>query len=50
MGNSACAKQHFDVLGDFAFSSFKNYTVKCLYRENSDSQGHSEYMIIKITS
>ncbi len=22
----------FDVLGDFAFSFFKNYTVKCLDR------------------
>ncbi len=30
MGHSACAKRHFDVLGDFAFSFFKNYTVKCL--------------------
>ncbi len=32
MGNSACARMHFDVLGDFAFSFFKNYTVKCLDR------------------
>ncbi len=27
--DSACAR-HFDVLGDFALSFFKNYTVKCL--------------------
>ncbi len=50
MGNSACAKTHFDVLGDFAFSFLQNYTVKCLDNENSDSQGHSEYMKIKIMS
>ncbi len=37
MGNSACAKRHFDVLGDFAFSSLQNYTVKCLDNEDSDS-------------
>ncbi len=47
MGNSACAKRHFDVLCDFAFSSFKTYTVKCLDREYSDSQGHSKYISIK---
>ncbi len=47
MGNSACAKRHFDVLGDFAFSFFKNYTVKCLYKEESDSQGHSKYISIE---
>ncbi len=47
MGNSACAKRHFDVLGDFAFSFFKNYTVKCLDKENSDSQGHSKYISIE---
>ncbi len=41
MGHSACAKLHFDVLGDFAFSSFKSYKVKCLYNEDSGSQGHS---------
>ncbi len=46
MGHRACAKLHFDVLGDFAFSSFKNYTVKCLDNENSDSQGHCEYIKI----
>ncbi len=39
--DSACAKTHFDVFGDFAFSFFKNYTVKCLDNEDSDSQGHS---------
>ncbi len=44
MGNSACARTHFDVLGDFALSFFKNYTVKCLDREDSDSQGHSKYI------
>ncbi len=47
MGNSACARRHFDVLGDFAFSFFKNYTVKCLDREYSDSQGHSKYKSIE---
>ncbi len=44
MGNSACAKTHLDVVGDFAFSFFKNYTVKCLDNEDSDSQGHSVYI------
>ncbi len=38
MGNSACAKRHFDVLGDLLLVFFKNYTVKCLENENSDSQ------------
>ncbi len=47
MGHSACAKRHFDVLGDFALSFSKNYTVKCLDREYSDSQGHSKYISIK---
>ncbi len=47
MGNSACAKRHFDVLGDFAFSSLQNYTVKCLDKEHSDSQGHSKYISIE---
>ncbi len=46
MGNSACARTHFDVVGDFAFSLFKNYTVKCLDKENSDSQGHSKCISI----
>ncbi len=64
MGNSACAKTHLDVcefafsffnthldvVGDFAFSFFKNYTVKCLHNENSDSQGHSKYISIEIMS
>ncbi len=45
--DSACAKRHFDVLGDFALSFSKNYTVKCLDREYSDSQGHSKYISIK---
>ncbi len=45
MGNSACAKTHFDV-GDLAFNLFKNYTVKFLEKENSDSQGHSKYISI----
>ncbi len=26
---------------------FKNYTVKCLDREYSDSQGHSKYISIE---
>ncbi len=48
MGHSACAKRHFDVLGDFAFFFFFfYYTVKCLDREYSDSQGHSKYISIK---
>ncbi len=47
MGNSACARTHFDVVGDFAFNLFKNYTVKCLDKENSDSQGHSKYISIE---
>ncbi len=46
MGHSACAKLHFDALGDFAFSFFKNYTVKCLDNEDSGSQDHSKYMLI----
>ncbi len=47
MGHSACARTHFDVLGDFAFSLFKNYTVKCLDKGDSDSQGHSKYISIE---
>ncbi len=47
MGNSACAKTHLDVVGDFPFSFFKNYTVKCLDRESSDSQSHSKYISIE---
>ncbi len=47
MGNSACVKTHFDVFGKFAFSFFKNYTVKCLDTEDSDSQGHSKYIPIE---
>ncbi len=47
MGNSACAKRHFEILGDFAFSFFKNYTVKCLDKEGGDSQGHSKYISIE---
>ncbi len=45
--DSACAKIHFDVLGDFAFSFFRKYTVKCLDKEYSDSQGHSKYISIE---
>ncbi len=47
MGHSASARTHFDVLGEFAFSSFKNYAVKCLDREYSDSQSHSKYISIE---
>ncbi len=47
MGHSACARTHFDVLGDFAFSFLQNDTVKCLDREYSDSQGHSKYISIE---
>ncbi len=50
MGNSACAETHFDVLCDFAFRFFQNYTVKWLENEYSDSQCHSEYMAIEIMS
>ncbi len=46
MGNSACAKTNFDVVVDFAFSFLQNYTVKCIDNEDSDSQGHSKYMLI----
>ncbi len=47
MGNSACARTHFDVLDDFAFSFFKTYRVTCLDKEDSDSQGHSKYISIE---
>ncbi len=47
MGNSACARTHFDVLGDLALSFFRNYTVKCLDMEYSDSQDHSKYISIE---
>ncbi len=47
MGNSACAKTNFDIVGDFAFSFGENYTVKCLEKEDSDSQGHSKYISIE---
>ncbi len=45
--DSACAKTHFDVLGDFALIFFKNYTVKCLDNAHSDSQGHYKYISIE---
>ncbi len=47
MGQNACARTYFDVLGDFAFSFLQNYTVKCLDNEDSDSQGHSKYISIE---
>ncbi len=47
MGHSASAKTHFDVVGDSAFIFLQNYTVKCLYNEDSDSQGHSVYISIE---
>ncbi len=47
MGNSACARTHFDVLGDLAYSFGENYIVKCLEKEDSDSQGHSKYISIE---
>ncbi len=47
MGNSECARTHFDVLGEFAFSFLKNYTVKRLDNEDSDRQGHSVYIFIE---
>ncbi len=47
MGNSACAKRHFDVLGDFSFSFLQSYTVKCIDKEDSDSQGHSMHISIE---
>ncbi len=46
MGHSACARTHFDVLDEFAFSFLQNYTVKCLDNEDSDSQMHSKYISI----
>ncbi len=44
MGHSASAKTHFVFVGDSAFIFLQNYTVKCLYNEDSDSQGHSVYI------
>ncbi len=35
------------VLGDFAFSSFKNYKVNCFDNEYTVSQGHSVYIFIE---
>ncbi len=46
MGHSACARTHFDVLGDFAFSFLQNDTVKSIDREDSHSKGHSKYISI----
>ncbi len=45
-GDSASAKTHFVVWGDFACSFLQNYKVKCLENGYSDSQGHSEYISI----
>ncbi len=47
MGNSACARTYFDIVGEFVFSYFKNYTVKYLDNEDSDSQGHSKCISIE---
>ncbi len=47
MGNSACARMHFDVLGDFDFIFLQNYTVKFIKKEDTDSQGHSVYISIE---
>ncbi len=47
MGNSACAKRHLDVVDDFVFSFLQKYTVKCLDKEDGDSQGHSKYISIE---
>ncbi len=47
MGQSTCARTHFDVLGEFAFSFLQKCTVKCLEKEDSDSQGHSKYIFIE---
>ncbi len=33
MGNSACAKTNFDIVGDFAFSFGENYTVNALQKK-----------------
>ncbi len=46
-GNSACAKTAFLCLGDLLLVFSKTYTVKCLDRRNSDSQGHSKYISIE---
>ncbi len=37
----------FLCLGDLLLVFFKNYTVKCLDKEDSDSQGHSKYISIE---
>ncbi len=47
MGNSACARTPFVVLGDFAFIFLQNYTVKLIKNEDSGSQGHSVYISIE---
>ncbi len=47
MGNSAFTKMYFDIVGDFAFSFFKTYTVKCLDNEDSDIQGHCKFISIE---
>ncbi len=47
MGNSTCARTHFDVVGDFAFSFLQSYSVKYLDREYNDSQGHSIYISVE---
>ncbi len=38
---------YFDIVGEFVFSFFKDYTVKCLDNEDSDSQGHSKCISIE---
>ncbi len=45
--DSACAKTHLVVLGDYAFIFLQNYTVKWIKKEDTDSQGHSAYMSIE---
>ncbi len=50
MGNSACARTYFDIVGEFVFSFFKNYTVNCLDNEDSGSRGHSKYIFIESMS
>ncbi len=46
MGNSACAKRHFYVVGDLLLVFSKTYS-KMPYKEDSDSQGHSKYISIE---
>ncbi len=45
MGDSACAKMHFDVVGDFAFIFLQNYTVKC--KTHFDVAGDFAFILLQ---